>query len=253
MKYKIVLVIGMMSSLLYSNQSDQVDINQHNQPTQHLTTSIGISNNNQPIIDITISPNNQIMVDIGASINKVINNVQNNIRQRFEFIKHDALDIYSSCTHYTQQHSIRIAAGACLLGYTALCSTLFFFSHKLNQPNTWGSWKEQYSLEILQGLPQKELAKELIVTIQHKYQTPQTLHDFMMPLISFLIDVNQEIRSYEHFIKIHVWIDTFKLSALFPAQKDLLQKAPKRIERLLFIKNLLLQWVIEYKMAVRTV
>lgn len=118
--------------------------------------------------------------------------------------------------------------------------------------NSLCNWHSEISFEELIHIPQKQLALELLTTIQHRYQTAKNLTDFLSPLMEFLQEINQELDQLTFCISYYRNLQKVYLSLLFPYQCSLIETAESAHQRLSYLKNLFLAWVTEYKMTTHT-
>jgi hypothetical protein len=153
---------------------------------------------------------------------------------------------------YCKTHKTKIALVSFGSSYSFIFYKLLFCAYSIVSHNNWGSWKDSVPFDVLRIMPQQELAKELLFTIQKYYQTSENLTDFLLPLISFLRDVDLELKILNHFLIIHKWLQRSHLSLLFPQQEKLIKKAHEKMQRLTYLKGIFLDWVTDYKIAINT-
>ena len=89
----------------------------------------------------------------------------------------------------------------------------------------------------------------MLTAIQRKYSTPEQFDDLIGPLIAFVRDVDTEIKELRQLEQLHRWIDRLRISFLFPKQAALREQSHDAINRLTYLKNVLLNWVVENKVA----
>lgn len=150
---------------------------------------------------------------------------------------------------YCKENKGFLACCAVVAGYSIVLGRLVYLHHVLSNEHQWSLWKQEFTLEQLLALPQKELAKELLFTIQQRYHTPATVQDFFVPLISFFNDTEYELTLLKQFDMLHHYIDTLHLSWIFPSQQIARKEIPTRIEKADYFKQLLITWLAEYKIA----
>ena len=126
---------------------------------------------------------------------------------------------------------------------------LLSLNYALSQNTRWSQWHQTLTLEELLAQPQQEVATNLLTAIQRQYATPEQFDDFVSPLVAFVHDVDAEIIQLRQLLNLHTWINRLRISFLFPKQSALLEQSQDNIHRLTYLKNLLLNWVSEHKVA----
>lgn len=132
------------------------------------------------------------------------------------------------------------------LGYTALLIKLLSNQHSIENSKTWSCWKEDLSIAILRKNEQMT-AQQLFADMQKQYGKPTEKNNFFAPILSFMQSTEQELTFLQQYIKICDWISTYKLTALLPNQKETVTKAKSKIERLEYIRQLIVIFASEYK------
>ncbi len=166
---------------------------------------------------------------------------------------HQARDQAQEYTHgifswINQNKKMTLFYGA-MIGYSYVWYKLLSLHYALSQTTSWSKWRETMTLEELLAKPQQEVAADLLIAIQRHYTTPEQFDDLLTPLIAFVRDVESEIDQLRQLEKFHAWIDRLKISFLFPKQSALLETSQASIHRLTYLKNILLNWVSEHKVA----
>ena len=151
-------------------------------------------------------------------------------------------------THtFFKNHKKKILASSIGSGYLMLCYQVLKGNHYLGNPSLWSSWKSSYALKTLYAMPREQLANELIVEIQKRHTTSNALGDFMLPLITFLSAIDQEIYMLRIYTHMYTWIDRLALLYILPINHKRFASARERLRRALFFKNLFLTWAAHYK------
>jgi hypothetical protein len=169
--------------------------------------------------------------------------------ENFLALKQEAQMAQKNFLTYAHENKTNLAFG--LLGscYSYIWFQLLYYAYQVLKTDTWSCWQSSMPNDMLKILPEQELGKKLVMAAQEKYQKAATLHDLLTPLVSFLRDVENEVKNLEAFITLHSWLDTLRLSWFFPAQKKLLSIAQEKCDRLYFIKSVFIRWVTDYKLA----
>lgn len=150
---------------------------------------------------------------------------------------------------YCAEHKGFLFFGSLISVYAVLLARLLYLEYFLSNSSHWSLWKHETPRNQLCLYPQKELAKELLFAIQQRYHTSTTLTDFFTPLICFFNFIEQEKKLLQQFITMHRLLDKVWLRRIFPTQHELCKTAQKRLKRLDFLKQLLINWLAEYKVA----
>lgn len=162
------------------------------------------------------------------------------------------LSIKEFAKEYAKEHKYRLLLFSAFGTYAAVWVRLFYYIHYIFQSTGWGTWKENLSIDVLYAIPKQELGKELLFAVQQKYQKAETLNDFFLPLISFLRDADDELLMLNNFVAFYDLLHKAHVDTIFPLQEIILTKARQRLQRLLYLKEVFLYWVTDYKIAVST-
>lgn len=147
------------------------------------------------------------------------------------------------------EHRYKIAGGTVLGSYSAMSILLIADYHQLDNNMIWPRWKHKLTFEDLCAIPQKELAKELMLAIgQHHYNKTNPT-DLAYPLIAFIKEIDWEIDTIKRYIKTTKIIKNLSLMKLFPTNERKLNRATKMLERVLFIKHIFLSWLADYNLT----
>jgi len=139
----------------------------------------------------------------------------------------------------------KLFIGTLGLGYSALLAKLLYTSYiTLTKSDTWSSWHENIATTS-----ESTASQELFAAINLKYAGAENVAEFLNPLVYFFNDVDKEIKELTHFIKLHDWLNYFKIAVLFPRQAQALELAAQKIQRLEHLKQLLVKSVGQYKVG----
>lgn len=156
--------------------------------------------------------------------------------------------LLSRAISYVWSNKFTFAVGITFAGYTALLSALLYLEHLIVQAKGWAYWRHELSLETLYSLDQQLLAKELFEEIKHCYlPSSYTALNFLDPMVCFINDCDQEMKTLERFIKLHDWISHIHLSYCLPAQEETIVKTLNAVARLKYVKKLLVLYISEYQ------
>lgn len=136
--------------------------------------------------------------------------------------------------------------GGLLLGYGAVLAKLYYDSYEITQENTWSSWQAQIPIETLQ-INEQQVAQNLFQTMQQHYASKTATVQFLSPLIYFINDVDAELSFLRRFLALHGWLAYLKISSIFPGQDDTQKMATEKIYRLEYLKQIVINYVGEYK------
>jgi hypothetical protein len=146
------------------------------------------------------------------------------------------------------QHRYKIAGGALVGSYSATSLLLIADYHHLDNM-FWAHWKQHSSFEDLCAIPQKELAKEVLLAIgQHHYNKTNPT-DLAYPLITFIKEIDWEIGTIKRYIATTKIIKRLRLMPIFPTNENKFNQAAKMLERTFFIKHIFLSWLADYNLA----
>jgi len=144
-----------------------------------------------------------------------------------------------------KKHKIKLSAAAIACLYGVLLFKLWQANHKLNQTQSWALWKKDVALTSLIAIPQQDLASQLIIDAKTRYTNQHNMTDPISPLVAFMKDIEQEIKQTKQHIKLRQRIKTLHIEKLFPI-KAKLEKLEEKLQRLLYLKNLLISWLTNY-------
>lgn len=151
-----------------------------------------------------------------------------------------------------KEYKYKIAFTTVLSLYLILCYNTIKGNRLLDKETCWSAFKEEYSLEDLLEIPQQELAHELLKEIQRRYTKAQNITDFITPLITFMNDIEKEMKQIKRCIQLHTWSKKLHVASLLPFNTKHYNRAPAKLQRLAYLKNIFLTWAAEYKIGSNT-
>lgn len=119
----------------------------------------------------------------------------------------------------------------------------------IRRTETWASFKKHLSMEELLALPQDQLGKELIHTIQQRHVNTQNPTDHITPLVRFVQAVDQEMKCLNQYLMIATIIQRCRLMWIFPINRNILEQARELKQRLLFVKHIFISWTATDNLA----
>jgi len=147
------------------------------------------------------------------------------------------------------QHRYTIAGGTIVGSYSATSLLLLADYHRIDNTIFWPRWKRDCTFEDLCAIPQKELAKELLLAIgQHHYNKTNPT-DLAYPLVTFIKSIDEEINTIKRYITTSKTIKRLRLMPIFPTNENKLNQAVRLLERTLFIKHIFLSWLADYNLT----
>ena len=147
------------------------------------------------------------------------------------------------------EHRYKIAGGTVVGSYSATSVLLLADYHYLSRSTAWSRWKPECTFEDLCAIPQKDLARELLLTIGQCYYNDKNPTDLAHPLIQFLTTIDTEIKTIKRYIGTTKIIKRLHLITIFPTNETKIAQAQKLLERALFIKHIFLSWLSDYNLA----
>lgn len=143
----------------------------------------------------------------------------------------------------------KLATAVTLVGasYIATQATILYLRQVLANPQWWSQWHRTKAMTELYSLPQKTLAKQLLSDIQHTYTRLSNPLDFTTPLVSFVRDLEAEIKYLNLYKSLVKNIELCKLNKVIWFDSKLLEETPERLNRLAYIKSTFFTWLIDHK------
>lgn len=132
--------------------------------------------------------------------------------------------------------------------YLYLCWHTYWAVAYLSKLPFWLSFKSDLSFEQLLQINQKELAHELMITFEMHYMDKHNPTDFFTPITRFVRDIEAEIAQLAFYESLFKLITSLHLEAITFAEQKYIAQFQQKKQRLLYLKNLCKQWVIEYYM-----
>lgn len=198
--------------------------------TVHFHNNIDIINNNMPKILI------EIWNSATATTNTFLSKTHDSISSNLDFLLNTII-----------KHKKRTAAFAALSCFGISWLYMHSLQNSTFNAESWGAWKSHIPLSVLLSSPQQEVAKELILDIQKKYTSTEKLTDFISPLVQFMNTIDKEKNYLERYLFLQKWLDRLYLAKLLPHDEKAIAKAHEKVDRLLYLRQLLISWISEYK------
>lgn len=128
---------------------------------------------------------------------------------------------------------------------------LTYASYKIKNNNGWSSWGLALSADKFSTVDSEVIAHELLIAIQKKYAIKEK-HDsstikLLEPIISFINDVEAELKFLKNYVATKKVLSNTKLEFLFPIQVEILMMAQQKIQRLEYLKQLVPNFLSRYK------
>lgn len=147
------------------------------------------------------------------------------------------------------EYRYKIAGGTVIGSYSATSLLLLSDYHYLHRSTAWSRWKCECTFEDLCAIPQKDLARELLLSIGQHYYNEKNPTDLAHPLIQFIKNIDIEIRTIKRYLGTTKIIKKLHLLTIFPTSEKKIDQAQKQLERALFIKHIFLSWLSDYNLA----
>lgn len=234
MLYTLLILITLATT--QSTCAKELTIHLHSSP---VTMNADLTMSNGILLD------NQTNVQQQSHLTNSSTTIQNIFNQARDQAQEYTYGIFS----WIAQNKTKSAAYTAALGYGYVWYKLLSLNYALLQRASWSHWHNTLTLEELLAQPQQEVATDLLTAIQRQYTIPEQFDDLIGPLILFVRDVDTEIAQLRQLVHLHTWIDRLRMSFLFPKQSALLESSQDKINRLTYLKNLLLNWVSQHKVT----
>ena len=184
------------------------------------------------------------------TLNTSTNKTENTILAVQQTLSSDMLkELAHGSGSFMNNNKLLVAAIAGTYAYGRTFMSIVKANHDLARETAWAAWKAEFSLDALKSQDQETLTKELLFEIQKRHASADKPADALMPFITFLGAVDEEIASLNHYRSVHFWLESCHSTWLFPVNKNRFSSVSTRLERLWFIKNLFLTWAAEYKLS----
>jgi len=216
--------------------------------TVHHTTATSAS----PVFNTEIKPQfvthtNSVINAIGIQIKDIYVSISHIVQDKITKENYELLK--KIIKELLWQNRYKIAGGTVLGSYSTASLLLVSDYHQLNNNMFWAQWKRKSTFEDLCAIPQKELAKELLLAIGQHHFNKDNPTDLAYPLITFIKDIDWEINTIKRYIMTTKTIKRLCLMPLFPTNDHKLNRATKMLERALFIKHIFLSWLADYNLT----
>lgn len=134
-------------------------------------------------------------------------------------------------------------AGAvgCVYGVTMI--TLLMLSKAMERTSTWAHWHADVPTAALYEIPTADIVAELQRAMHEKYNRARKKDAFAL-LSSFMRDIKQEMNQCNKLLSLHEWINSLYLSPFFPKQKKSIEFARNALDRLTFLKEIVVHHMI---------
>jgi ABC-type transporter Mla MlaB component len=142
-------------------------------------------------------------------------------------------------------HKYKIILGSCGICWLALYTRLLYLSYKITSSNGWSTWSKHLTLDGLQQADSAALVSELLKDIQNRYAKRKT--SILSPLVQFINEADAELECLNSFLRLHEILNNTKLAFLFPKQIETIRLAVDQIQRLEFLKSIIIQATPEFK------
>jgi len=136
-------------------------------------------------------------------------------------------------------HKYLLATGSVLAGYAVIWAHLLWTARQLTHKKMWATWKDELPLEVLLSLAPENCARELLNDASDHYQ----LLDLSAVSSKLQTELEREIKQLHYFAQLHAWINWLGLTRLFSKQEEALLLAESGIQRLIFLKRSLAEFM----------
>lgn len=204
--------------------------------------------NLNPNIHLTIQSNNAMQATNTSELGQAVHLPTQMPLEYFKNAQDIAKAYGQGAFTWIAHNKLKTTAFVAATSYCYVWYTLLSLNYQLSQSTRWSQWHNSLTLEELLKKPQEEVATDLLTDIQRTYTNVDRLENVIAPLIAFVHDVDTEIEQLKQVVKLHAWIDRLYIAFLFPKQADLLASAQESINRLSYLKNVMLTWVSDHKM-----
>jgi hypothetical protein len=147
------------------------------------------------------------------------------------------------------ENRYKIAGGTVFCSYGAanalLCMDYYYLCHNM----VWAHWKHKKTFEELCAIPQKDLARELLLSIGQHHYNKDNPTDLAYPLITFIKHIDWEIDIIKRYIRTTKTIKKIALTPFFATNERKLERATRALQRAVFIKHIFLSWLADYNLA----
>jgi hypothetical protein len=148
------------------------------------------------------------------------------------------------CMEFIRSHPY-ITAGISVvaLSYSYLLYRCWYIKRYLEQTNTWSGWNIQVPLEVLKSKVQEEVADILMADIKAHYQITAGAYDLMRALLIFKGEVDTELKKLNTYKALIEYLDGSYIQAVLPDLRPLKIGLTERIQRILYLKDILYTWL----------
>jgi len=139
-----------------------------------------------------------------------------------------------------------IALGVSVVAYVALLADVHYAAYYCTRRTTWATWHNELSLAQLRSVPSEECATQLFNAINTTYGHTGESGDFLYPIVQFVNALEYERAWHDYFLSLHERFERYHVHAVLPAQVHARSQITEQRERLIYLKQLLLQWISTY-------
>ena len=220
--------------------------------TKSKTTNINNTPTISPVFNTDIKPQfytaaSAVVESINIRIEQVTTIITKTIKEVIN--KKNALLLRDFLKQLLWEYRYKIAGGTAIGSYSAVNILLITDYYHLDNNMIWAHWKHQSSFEDLCAIPQKDLAKELLLAIGEHHYNKNNPTDLAYPLVTFIKHIDWEIDILKRYIKTVKAIKRLSLMTFFVTNDKKLDRVTKALDRVLFIKHIFLSWLADYNLA----
>lgn len=121
--------------------------------------------------------------------------------------------------------------------YAAIIGYLLAQSYAIDNENRWYNWKKEVPLAALLEIPSTQVAEALQTSLCKKY------NGTMNNVMTISADLYEEEQELKRIISCCSWIKQYKTSFLFFKKDSIAELAEQKLQRLLFIKEIVIKHI----------
>jgi hypothetical protein len=202
----------------------------------------------------TINTTNQGGAAIAQSMSNATNTTINRIRlflsQKMAQIKTvSPRAVGRSAADWCSQNKKKIMKYGAVSIYLMISIVLIQGALFIRKQTTWASWKKQLSMEELLALSQDQLGRELVHAIQQRHMNVQNPTDHITPLVRFVQEVDQEMKTLNRYLILATAIRRCRLIWIFPTNNQKIEFAQELKQRLMFVRHTFISWAATDNLA----
>lgn len=150
-----------------------------------------------------------------------------------------------------KQNKWKVVLGGSVTGYSAIVINNQRTKSYLIKPDRWHFWAATY-LNSKKLTSVEESAWQLIREIQSRYTNQKNPDDFVSPFIRFIKEINNEIKTIKHYIRLGRIFEYLHLSRYLFFDTNVYNQCAEWLEQAETIKTIFLSWIAEYKLQQHT-